>query len=87
MSRKLSKWGNSLAYRIPKAYAEQLHWDKGTEVDAIVVSGKLVIKAVGLPYTSVDDIPVYKLEELLDSVTPELTHGEISAGHAVGNEL
>lgn len=81
MSQTIRKWGNSLAYRIPKAYADQLHWDEDTEVVALVVDGKLVIGAA-----SIGDIPVYNLEELLIGVTPELVHGEISTGYVVGNE-
>ncbi|HVG00687.1 MAG TPA: AbrB/MazE/SpoVT family DNA-binding domain-containing protein [Chloroflexia bacterium] len=82
MSQTLGKWGNSLGYRVPKAYAEQLHWNETTEVDAQVVDGKLVLRAV-----DTEDIPVYDLEELLVGVTPELVQGDINTGHAVGNEV
>lgn len=82
MSQKLGNWGNSLGYRVPKLIAEQLHWNEATEVEAHVIDGKLVLEAVNSL-----DIPVYNLEDLLEGVTPELVHGEISTGYAVGNEV
>ena len=82
MGQNIGKWGNSLAYRIPKAYADELSWSEDTEVEARVVDGKLVIEAV-----QGNDIPVYDLEELLVGITPELVHEEISTGQSVGKEI
>jgi len=70
-----------LAVRIPRAFAEQLHWDEHTEVEPKIVDGKLVIEAVDAV-----DIPYYTLEELLLGLTPETAHPEISTGSPVGNE-
>ncbi|HEX3043907.1 MAG TPA: AbrB/MazE/SpoVT family DNA-binding domain-containing protein [Bacillota bacterium] len=40
---KVQKWGNSLALRIPKAFASQLHIEPGSEVDLSLEKGSLVI--------------------------------------------
>ena len=82
MSQTIGKWGNSLAVRIPRAFAEQLHWDEQTEVEPKVVDGRLVIEAV-----TAAEIPYYSLKELLVGLTPETAHAEISTGPAVGNEV
>lgn len=82
MSRLLGKWGNSLAVRIPKPFAEQLGWDEHTEVEPKIVGGSLVLETV-----ETGDIPYYSLDELLVGLTPETAHAEISAGPAVGNEV
>jgi antitoxin MazE len=67
---------------VPKSVAEQLQWNETTEVEAQVVDGKLVLRAV-----EAIDIPMYNLDDLLVGVTPELVQGDISTGHAVGNEV
>jgi len=81
MSQTIGKWGNSLAVRIPRSFAEQLHWDEQTEVEPKIVDGKLVIEAV-----SAAEIPYYSLEELLVGLTPDTAHAEIHTGRPVGNE-
>jgi antitoxin MazE len=80
MALHIQKWGNSLGVRIPKAYADELHWDQNTEVMATVVEGKLILE------TAHTEIPKYDLDELLAGITPDMLHGETSTGHAVGNE-
>jgi virulence-associated protein VagC len=40
---KVQKWGNSLALRIPKAFASQLNIELGTMVDLSLEKGRLVI--------------------------------------------
>jgi antitoxin MazE len=77
MSR-VQKWGNSLAIRIPKEYADKLHWDQDTDVELSIVDGKLITEAV--------KEPIYDLEQLLGEVTPENIHSEVGTGRPVGNE-
>ncbi len=78
MKTKVSKWGNSLAVRIPAAMADATNISDGSFVEMDVADGKLTVHAV-------DDVPT--LEELLASVTPGETHGEVDWGPPVGNEV
>jgi antitoxin MazE len=78
MFTQVQKWGNSLAIRLPKAFAEELAWNQETRVKETIIDGKLVIEAV--------QPPVYTLEQLLEGVTENSLHGEISSGPAVGKE-
>lgn len=79
MTTVVTKWGNSLAIRIPKALAEQVQVQEGTEVtfsisgDSIVITPKKRKK--------------YTLDELLEGMTPDKFHSEIDTGIAVGNEI
>jgi len=43
MRMQVQKWGNSLALRIPKPFAEDTDVQAGTVVDLSVSDGKLVI--------------------------------------------
>lgn len=76
---QLSKWGNSLGIRIPKQIAGQAHLTEGTKVELQVENGQVVLKPVPKP--------AYTLEWLLEGITPENCHGEVSTGKAVGREV
>ena len=79
MSQKVQKWGNSLAVRIPKALAEQVHIEEGTEFSFAVEDNKLVIaRAMRRPR--------YTLEELLAQVTDDNIHPETDWGTPIGRE-
>ena len=67
MLTKVQKWGNSLAVRIPSAFAKEIGLCPDTEVELRLEDNKLVI------------IPNRKrqLEELLKQITPENVHGEV----------
>ena len=45
MRTKFVKWGNSLALRIPSAFAKEIDAVKGTPADMTVKNGTLVIRA------------------------------------------
>jgi antitoxin MazE len=78
MKTRIRKWGNSLALRIPKAFAIQTGLAEESVVNLELVDGQLVIRPPArTPPT---------LEELLRKVTPENIHGEWLTGPAVGNE-
>lgn len=62
MQGHVSKWGNSLALRLPKPIAEALNVSEGEAVDLRVEEDRLIITPVG---------PVYSLDELLSGVTEE----------------
>ena len=46
MEVRLSKWGNSLAMRVPKSAAESLRLEAGQTVDVVVADGKLRLRPV-----------------------------------------
>jgi antitoxin MazE len=74
---QLVRWGNSLAARIPKNVADEARLAEGDKLVLKVESpGNVAIKAVEKP----------SLEELVERITPENVHKEISWGKPVGNE-
>jgi antitoxin MazE len=78
MKTRVQKWGNSLALRIPKSFAEEagLHADAAVELS--LVAGRLVVQPIPPPLT---------LEELLRGITDENLPGEWNTGPAVGKEV
>lgn len=78
MKTHIHKWGNSLALRIPKAFAAEARLTQDAVVDLSLVDGKLVVAVVGVPGAS--------LEELLAGVTEQNLHGEIESGPVAGRE-
>ncbi len=79
MKTRIQKWGNSLALRIPKSFADDAGLKKETPVEVSLSDGKLVISRL------VKSAPT--LEELLAKITSENLHPEIDAGAARGNDL
>jgi antitoxin MazE len=79
MKTRVQKWGNSLALRIPKSFAEEagLHADAAVELS--LVNGRLVVQPIRpQPLT---------LEELLRGITDDNLPGEWETGPAVGKEV
>jgi antitoxin MazE len=74
---QMSKWGNSLAIRIPKAVAEKARIKEGDSVEIKADRGRIELRRA-------EKIPT--LEELVAQITPENRHGEIDWGPAVGRE-
>ncbi|HEV7484788.1 MAG TPA: AbrB/MazE/SpoVT family DNA-binding domain-containing protein [Thermoanaerobaculia bacterium] len=79
MKARIQKWGNSLALRIPKPFAEESNLREDSAVEISVRSGKLVVGAIEEPQLS--------LEELVAQITPKNRHAEIETGTSVGNEV
>jgi antitoxin MazE len=75
--RTVSKWGNSLALRIPATFAEMVGLEEGTEVDLKVSAGSLIVKPVRRKFA---------LKQLVAQITPENRHREIEWGRPVGKE-
>jgi antitoxin MazE len=69
MGTKIQKWGNSLAIRIPKSYAEALKFDEGSEMKFKIIKDKLVI--------SKKKKSEFKLGDLLAKVSEKNLHKEI----------
>ena len=79
MQTKVQKWGNSIALRIPKAFAEELRIVPNTAVELTLTNGSLIITPV--------QVSSYSLEDLLTTVTPDNIHEEVDTGQAVGKEV
>ncbi len=79
MTTAVTKWGNSLAIRIPRALAEQIQIQEGTEVNFSISGDSIVITPKRRKK--------YTLDELLEDMTPEKFHSEIDTGVAMGNEI
>jgi antitoxin MazE len=79
MKTRVKKWGNSLALRIPKAFADEVGLEQDTSVDVSLMDGKMVITPAN------EKKPT--LTELLAKVTPDNLHGEIGFGPPKGNEI
>jgi len=79
MRTRIQKWGNSLALRIPKPFAEEAQLAEDSAVDVSVRNGKLVVAPILAPE--------YTLEALVKQITAKNRHGETETGRAVGNEI
>jgi antitoxin MazE len=78
MRTRIHRWGNSLALRIPKAFAAEASLKEESVVDIKVVNGKLVVASVADPEVTLD--------KLLADVEERNLHGEVSSGRAVKKE-
>ncbi len=78
MKTQVQKWGNSLALRIPKAFAAELGLAPGFPVELSVKEGNLVVRP--------SSIQRYVLSDLLTRVTEANLHGEQDYGDPVGSE-
>ncbi len=78
MLTRVQKWGNSIARRIPKTFADEMHITVDTAVELTIEDGRLVISPV--------EQPEYALEDLLALITPENVHDEVDWGEPVGRE-
>jgi antitoxin MazE len=79
MRTKIQRWGNSLAVRIPKAFAVDMGLEEDTPVEIGVVEGDLVVSP---PPTR-----AFTLASLLAEVTENNRHREVETGPAVGGEV
>lgn len=78
MRTRISKWGNSLALRLPKPFMDELGLGEGAEVEITVRDGQLVLSAAGREYA---------LKELVDGITAENRHKETDWGRPRGREV
>jgi antitoxin MazE len=77
MNARVQKWGNSLALRIPKNYADQMGLSSNSPVEISLEGNRLVIEPARRP----------TLDALLDGVTPDNIHTETDWGAPVGKEV
>ena len=78
MLTKVQKWGNSLALRIPKAFAVDAQLENDSFVEITIVEGQIIITPVAAP--------IWTLEELLAGINKNNIHHEVDTGIATGNE-
>ena len=78
MKTRVQKWGNSLALRIPKSFADEVGLQKETDVEVSLADGKIVVARLAKPKLT--------LEQLLSKVTKDNLQDEVDTGSAVGNE-
>ncbi len=79
MNIHVQRWGNSLAIRIPKAFAEETGLALNDEVEITIKDGQIIL-------TPVKD-KAYSLDDLLAGVTPDNRHAEWDTGPTAGNEV
>jgi antitoxin MazE len=79
MLTRIQKWGNSLALRIPKAFAQDTQLENESLVEISLVEGQIIITPV--------EAPSYTLEKLLAGINKKNIHHEVDTGSAVGNEV
>ncbi len=78
MKAKVQKWGNSLALRIPKAFAAEVGLFNEATVEVTVKGRKLIVEPLKQPG--------WTLHQLLKGVTRKNLHAEIATGLPQGNE-
>ncbi len=79
MKTAVQRWGNSLALRIPRAYAAETKISEGSEVELTLKSGALVVRPVVRKR--------HLLADLLKRVSVSNRHEAIETGRAVGKEV
>jgi antitoxin MazE len=79
MLTKVQKWGNSLALRIPKAFALDAQLENDSVVEVTLVDGQIIVKPM--------PVPPWTLEQLLSGVNNANLHHETDTGLPVGNEI
>lgn len=79
MTTKIRKWGNSLAIRIPKSFAETTQIREGSEIKLSLEEDRIIVsKMVKQKYT---------LKDLVSKINKRNLHSEISFGSPLGKEL
>ncbi len=77
MRTRVQKWGNSLAVRIPKPFAEGAGLRPASEIEVSLEKGEVRLKPVR---------PRWRLRRLLSEVTKKNLHSEVDSWPAVGRE-
>ena len=78
MRVQIQEWGNSLALRIPKPFAEEANVRQGMVVNLSVEEGRLVVSPIA-------DRP-FKLRKLLAGVRKDNLHSEVMDGPPTSRE-
>jgi antitoxin MazE len=78
MKARIARWGNSLGVRIPSDIAGRVGLTDGATVEIEARGDRVVISPTR---------PRYKLEELLDGMTPKEMHKAFDWGQDRGREI
>ena len=78
MHVQLSKWGNSLGLRLPRALAQQIGVREGQQVNVTADGARLIIEPV---------TKAWRLEDLLVGMTPEAMREAFDWGEDRGREV
>ena len=84
MKVEFQKWGNSLALRVPSAFAREVGATEGKRAELTVEDGALVVR---VPAAQPRKRRRYRLEDLVADITPQNRHPETNWGPPVGNEV
>ncbi len=79
MRVQIQKWGNSLALRIPKAFAKETHIENNTVVDLSLDNDHLIIS----PINELED---YSLSAMLSDIDDDNMHEAVDFGLPAGRE-
>jgi antitoxin MazE len=82
MKVQFLKWGNSLALRVPKIFAQEIGASVGKTASMEVRDGKLVVELAKRRRRP----RRYTLEQLVSGITPENRHSELEWGPPLGDE-
>lgn len=75
---QISKWGNSLAVRIPQALARQARLAEGDHLSlSLAEDGSIVLRSARRKY---------QLRDLVAKITPKNRHGDTDWGKPKGRE-
>ncbi len=80
MRRRVQRWGNSLAVRIPAAVAADCELAEGVSVDVRVDHGRVIL--VPEPRAR----RRYTLDELVSGISPKNRHPSVGTGRRTGRE-
>ena len=75
MKTRIVRWGNSLAIRIPRAYADQAGLSEGSAVEFVAEGQTLVLRRQR-----------YRLDTLLKQINCDNIHGEEPVGRRMGRK-
>ena len=80
VNAQVTKWGNSLAIRIPKTVATEAGFSEGDRIEFNVQkNGRITLQRTKRRR--------FTLEELIASIDPDNCHGETDWGPPVGKEV
>lgn len=79
MRVQIQKWGNSLALRIPKAFAKETHIENNTVVDLSLDNDHLIISPI-------DELEEYSLSAMLSDIDEDNMHEAVDFGLPAGEE-
>lgn len=77
MRTTVQRWGNSLAVRIPKAFAAQARLEDDTEIELSLDGEQILLRAAE---------QTWHLTDLVNAITPSNSHRETTWGKRVGRE-